>query len=92
MQDQHSYLKKLIPLGGEFITRSSLNLLPDFKVVGNTGRTCWSCLDELCLPASFFRGRTDSWVTPRLEGKTESPLANAAELGSEEDYWEAWEC
>jgi len=30
--DQHSNPEKLIPLGGEFITWSSLNLLSGFKV------------------------------------------------------------
>lgn len=34
MLGQHSYPEKLSPLGGEFITGSSLNLLPGFKVEG----------------------------------------------------------
>lgn len=32
--DQRSYLEKLSPPGREFITCSSLNLLPGFKVEG----------------------------------------------------------
>lgn len=34
MLDQHSNPEKLSPLGGEFITRSSLNLPSGFKVEG----------------------------------------------------------
>lgn len=65
----------------------------------NTERTCWSCPDELFLPASSLGGHADSLVTAGLGSKTQPLFGKCCwvrefttEVGGGEGCWEGLEC
>lgn len=68
MLDQHSNPEKLRPLGGEFITLSSLNLLSGFKVEGGTQRglveVAWMSYVSLLHPSEVtqIHGSPQGWI------------------------------